>query len=308
MRNYILTMVMLSVTVLTAQKKILDHSDFNIWNTIENESISTDGEHVIYDLERGEADHFLKLRETDGDLIFLYDRGTEGVFTYDSQYAIFKIKAWTDSVQEMKRRKVKKSKLPKDSLGIYHIKTGKLEKIARLKSMKLPEKWSGVLAYQVEAADKKVQPKDTTNDKKEKPAKKVGKKNGYHLLLRELATGQQDTFKFVTDYTFAKKGRVLAFTTSGADKEDDAGVYVFNLDTRSLENVHKAKKAKYSQLSLSESGSKLGFVVDADTTKVQIRPTELHLWNQGMKAASPLIGKGDVVNGLRPSFYSDIRF
>ena len=308
MRNYILAMVMLSVTVLTAQKKILDHSDFNIWNTIENESISTDGEHVIYDLERGEADHFLKLRETDGDLIFSYDRGTEGVFTYDSQYAIFKIKAWTDSVQEMKRRKVKKSKLPKDSLGIYHIKTGKLEKIARLKSMKLPEKWSGVLAYQVETSEEKEKPKDTTANKKAKPAKKANKKNGYHLILRELATGQQDTFKFVTDYTFAKKGRMLAFTSTGKEKEDNAGVYVLDLETRSLANIHQARKAKYSQLSLSESGSKLGFILDADTTKVQVRPTELLLWKKGMQQAESLIDKENPVNYLRPSAYSEIRF
>ncbi|MCE2612175.1 prolyl oligopeptidase family serine peptidase [Flavobacteriaceae bacterium D16] len=308
MRYYFLSIVMLCVTALSAQKKILDHSDFDIWNTIENESLSTDGEYVIYDLEKGEADHFLKLREADGDLVFSYDRGAEGVFTYDSKYAVFKITAWKDSVLQMKRRKVKKDKLPKDSLGIYHIETGKLEKIARLKSMKLPQKWSGVLAYQVEAGEKKQESKDTTAEKKAKPAKKVGKKNGYHLLLRELATGQQDTFKFVTDYTFAKKGRVLAYTTTGKDKEDDAGVYVFDLETRSLKNVHQAKKAKYSQLTLSESGSKLGFIVDTDTTKVQIRPTELYLWNTGMDQAESLIDKEYAVNGLRPSFYDDIRF
>ncbi|MBT8320393.1 MAG: hypothetical protein KJO90_01855, partial [Eudoraea sp.] len=308
MRYFILISVMLCVTASTAQKKILDHGDFDIWNSIENESLSTTGEHVIYDLERGEADHFLKLRETDGDLIFSYDRGTEGVFTYDSEYAVFKIKAWKDSVLGMKRRKVKKNKLPKDSLGIYHIKTGKLEKIAGLKSMKLPEKWSGFLAYQIETAEKKKQPKDTTSAKKAKPAKKEGKKNGYHLLLRELSTGQQDTFKFVTDYKFAKKGRVLAFTTTGKDKEHDAGVYVFDVDTRSLKNVHQAKKAKYSKLSLSESGKKLGFIVDTDSTKVQIRPTELHLWSKGMNQAGSLIDKESEVNGLRPSFYDDIRF
>ncbi|MCX2719619.1 alpha/beta hydrolase family protein [Lentiprolixibacter aurantiacus] len=308
MRYSILTAVMFCVTAITAQKKILDHGDFDIWNTIENETISTDGAYVMYDLERGEADHFLKLRNTNGNLIFSYDRAEGGVFTYDSKYAIFKIKAWKDSVIEMKRRKVKKNKLPKDSIGIYHIETGKLQKIAGLKSMKLPEKWSGFLAYQIETSPNKEKSKDTTSNKKSKAIKKESKKNGYHLILRELATAQQDTFKFVTDYSFARKGRVLAFTTTGKNKEDDAGVYVLDLQTRSLKKVHQAKKAKYSQLALSESGSKLGFIVDPDTTKAQVRPTELYFWNKGMQMAEALIDKATSINSLRPSSYASIDF
>ena len=299
---------MLCVITLTAQKKILDHSDFDIWNTIENEAISTNGKYVMYDLERGEADHFLKLHKANGELIFSHDRAEGGVFTYDSKYALFKIKAWKDSVVEMKRRKVKKNKLPKDSLGIYNMETGKLEKIASIKSMKIPEKWSGYLAYQLETKEKKEKAKDTTSEKKSKTAKKVSKKNGYHLVLRELASGQQDTFKFVTDYAFAKKGRALAFTTTGKDKVDDAGVYVFDPETRTLNNVHRAKKGKYTQLSLSESGNKLGFVLDADTTKVQVRPTELYFWSTDMKQAEALIDKNNNINTFRPSSHAEIRF
>ncbi len=66
MRYCILMLAILCATTLNAQKKILDHSDFDIWNTIENESISSDGKYLMYDLERGEADHFLKLHKTIG--------------------------------------------------------------------------------------------------------------------------------------------------------------------------------------------------------------------------------------------------
>ncbi|MBT8323038.1 MAG: hypothetical protein KJO94_06115, partial [Eudoraea sp.] len=247
--KYYMTIALLGcLTVLSAQKKILDHADFDIWNSIENEVIAADGRFVMYDLERGEADHFLKIHNTDGDLIFSYDRAEQGAFTYDSKYAIFKIKAWKDSVLAMKRRKVKKDKMPKDSLGIYHLTSGKLEKIAGIKSVKIPEEWSGYLAYQIEAAPKEDQKKDTSENKTKE--KKVGKKNGYHLLLRNIATAEKDTFKFVTDYVFAKKGKMLAFTSTGEDKEANAGVYVLEVGTGALKAVHQAKKAKYSQLTL----------------------------------------------------------
>ncbi len=295
-------------TIMSAQKKILDHADFNIWNSIENESIAVDGNHVMYDLEQGEKDHFLKIRNADGSLIFSYDRGEQGAFTYDSQYAIFKIKAWKDSVLAMKRRKVKKDKMPKDSLGIYHLKTGKLEKIARVKSVKIPEEWSGHLAYQLEAAPKQEQKNDTSESKTKKKPKKVGKKNGYHLLLRNIATARKDTFKFVTDYTFSKKGKVLAFTTTGADKESNAGVYVLEVETGELMAVHEAKKAKYSQLTLSESGKHLAFIADTDTTKVQIRPNELFHWSSGMDQAEKLVDGTSTRNGLRPSAHASVSF
>ena len=308
MKPFITIALLFSATASYTQKKVLDHADFDIWNTIENETISRDGKYVMYDLVRGEADHFLKIKNDRGGLVFSYDRGQNGKFTQDSQYAVFTIKAWKDSVLAMKRRKVKKDKLPKDSLGIYHIATGQLDKVARIKSLKVPEDWSGYVAYQLEAFPKNEKLKDTTAKEEKKKQKKVGKKNGYHLLLHELATGEQDTFKFVTDYTFARKGRILAFSSSGEDNEADAGVYVLDLDTRALTGVHQAKKAKYAQLRLSESGEHLAFVADTDTTKVQIRPNVLFHWQKGMDMAEKLADSASNTQGLNPSAYQDIRF
>ena len=294
---------------VTAQKKVLDHADFEIWNTIENASLSPDGTHVIYSLERGEADQFLKIRQSDGAAVFEYDRAGDGQFTYDSRYAIFSIHAWKDSVLEMKRRKLKDKDLPRDSLGIYHLGERRLEKIARIKSYKVPGKWSGFIAYQVEADAESEKPdKDSTGNGEKKKAKKPGKKNGYHLVVRELETGRQDTFKFVTDYRFAKKGKRLAFVTTGETEEAGAGVYMLDLEKELLQDVYLAKEAKYYKLNLSDSGTHLGFVADEDTTKAQIRPTRLYYWTDGMEQATRLAGPDPVEGSLRPSRYADLRF
>ena len=49
---------------------------------------------------------------------------------------------------------IEKKDLPKDSLGILDLKNNSLTKIGHIKSYKLPEKWTGYLAYQLEEIKK----------------------------------------------------------------------------------------------------------------------------------------------------------
>ena len=296
-----------------AQKKVLDHSDYDIWNTVQDEAISPDGSHVLYSLWKGEKDHFLKVQDAKGKFVLEYDRGKEGHFTYDSNYAIFTINAWKDSVMDMQRRKVKKDKLPKDSLGIFNLKTQTLEKIGHIKSFKIPEKWSGYLAYQLEEIKKEKKEdeekkSDTTSKKKKEKPKKVGKKTGYHLVVLNLKTKAQDTLKYVTDYLFAKKGKWLAYASTGETKDSDAGVFVRNLETNETLTLHQASKAKYFKLGFSESGKNLGFVVDTDTTKVQLRPNELFLWQEGNAKAEKILDNAKTPKNYVVSKYGDIHF
>ena len=132
------------------QKKVLDHSDFDIWNRIQNSSIDSKGEYIMYSIEKGEKDSHIKIKDLDNNLIFDHERSGRSQFTYDSEFAIFTIKAWEDSIKVMKRNKVKKDKMPKDTIGIFNIENKKVHKIANVKSYKLPEKWSGYIAYTLE--------------------------------------------------------------------------------------------------------------------------------------------------------------
>ena len=93
------------------------------------------------------SDSHLILKDASGNTIFEHERASKGQFSYDSKFLAFIIKPWKDSVNDMQRRKGKKDKLPKDSLGIYYVDTKELIKLPNLKSFSLPEKWSGYLAY-----------------------------------------------------------------------------------------------------------------------------------------------------------------
>lgn len=311
MKQFILPIFALMCLSTLAQKKVLDHPDFDIWNTVKGQTISTDGNYVMYSLERGETDNFLKIKSPKGETVFNYDRASKGQFTNDAKQALFTIKPWHDSIVALKRKKVKKSKLPKDSLGIYNLATGELDKIGHIKSYKLPAHWSGYVFYQLGAikSPKKEVAKDSTSEEKPKKIKKVGKDNGYHLVVRNLTTKAQDTFKYVTNYSFAKKEKVLAFTSTGDDADFKAGAYVYNLETKGLTQVLEANaKAKYYQLQFSENGERLGFVVDKDTTKVQVRPNQLYSWAKGMDAAKLLMDKDSAPRGFRVSSDGSLSF
>ncbi|MEO0571429.1 MAG: S9 family peptidase, partial [Bacteroidota bacterium] len=310
-RTFLFALTLIT-TASFGQKKILDHSDYDLWSTVQDEAIAPNGNHVLYSLERGEKDHFLRVQNTKGSFVLEYDRGQKGHFTYDSRYVVFTIKAWKDSVMIMKKRKVKKDKLPKDSLGIFNLGNQTLSKVGNIKSYKLPEKWSGYLAYQLEdiKKEKKEEKKDTLQkdkNKKDKP-KKVGKKTGYHLVVLNLETKAEDTIKFVTDYVFAKKGKYLAYTSTGIAKDSAVGVYVRNLETRVTTTLHEAKKAKYFQLGFSDSGKNVGFIADTDTTKIQLRPNELFLWKEGQQKADKVLDNASAPNGYVVSKYGTVHF
>ncbi|HSQ47688.1 MAG TPA: hypothetical protein VLM44_12325, partial [Lutibacter sp.] len=295
MKTVLSILLLFASLTISAQKKILDHADVEIWNAIKNKAISSDGNFVMYSLEKGEQDQFLNIKDANANLIFEHQRSEEGKFTYNSKFAIFTVKPFKDSIRALQRKKIDKEKLPKDSLGIYNLTNKALVKIANVKSYKIPEKWEGYVAYlldEAKVAQKKKtesKEKDSIKPKTTKKIKKVGKDTGYHLVIRNLNSGKQDTVKFVKDFIFAKEGKRLAYITSGVDSTSGEGVYIIDLESNKISNVFKSDKAKYAQLSFSDSGKNLSFIVDADTTKIQVRPNELYFWRDGNKGAKKLV-------------------
>lgn len=290
LKNYMRILMILGLLFFTinttAQKKVMQHEDKALWNRIRNVEVSNSGDYMLYNLGPEEKDQKLHLHDMDGRKIMTYERSKGGAFSYDSKHVVFAVNALKDSIREMKRKKLKKKDLPKDSLMIYNLDSKSLQKIPNVKSYKMPEKWSGIVAYTLEAP--KSTNKDTSKSKEndttkvKKKLKKVSKDNGFHLVIRNLETGVEDTLKYVHRYAMAKEGRHLVYATSGTIDSLGGGVYRYDIDKASktlLMSSHH--KTKYPQLGISESGRRIGFVVDADSTKSLIKMPKLYAWNQG---------------------------
>ncbi|CAN5189989.1 prolyl oligopeptidase family serine peptidase [soil metagenome] len=280
-----------SSSLIPIQKKVLSHSVYDSWKEITFKSITPDGNFAAYTVNPQDGDGkviFYNIKTRTSDSI----RRAENItLTYDSRYAILKIKPQQKIVKELRRQKKKKEDLPKDSLGIYSFVTRKIDRIPDVKSYKVPEKSGGWLAYQLEAK-KEVKPK---SDDKTKPEEKKSKKkkissdeNGYALVLQNLSEDKKILFGFVKEFSFAKYGQGLLFT-SGGDSTLKAGVYWYDLSQQKLQALYEGKsKFKFKGLAISEDGAQVSFLVDTDTTKALVRHFQLYHWKSGAPAATIL--------------------
>ena len=294
MKNIFYILSLLITSNIYAQKKVLDHHDFDIWNGIKNTSIDSKGDYVMYSLQKGERDSHLKLKDRDNKLIFDHERAGRSQFTYNSEFVIFTIKAWEDSIKVMKRNKIKKDKMPKDSIGIFNLQKKSLDKIANVKSYKVPQKWSGFLAYTYETSSR--------NDSTKKKMKKKSFKNGYPLVILNLNTGEEDTIPYVTDYTFAEDSKILSYITTGIKDSIKAGVYVNDLKNGESKHIYEShNKTKYFKLTISDSGTNLAFIVDSDSSKSYQRDNELYFWTNSYNKARLIVNTGSSPDGYRVS-------
>ncbi|MEY4204284.1 MAG: hypothetical protein RL013_1988, partial [Bacteroidota bacterium] len=208
MRFLTLLLLCLPLLALSQNKKIIDHSDVHRWKKIEQSRVSGDGNWVAWQQSPvSEGDATVHLWNSQSGNTVVFERASEPKLSEDSQWLFFRIKPALDSLKAMRRRKIKEDDLPKDTLAVYRLSDGSIQKIARLRNFTVPEKWSGWLLYQVETEKPVPAPRDTSS-KKEKPAEKKGgkkakkedKDNGFRLITHNLATGKPDTFAYVKDY------------------------------------------------------------------------------------------------------------
>ncbi len=274
----ILLFVIIAVTsanFATAQKKMLDHADFDIWKTIQREQISDDGRWVVYEVAPEDGDGMLHIYDGNNGTQRTYARGTRASTSADSRFVAFTIKPHQDSLDAMQRRKVKKDDMPKDSLAILDLNSGALIKIANVQSFKLPEKWSGWIAYHLEPAAA------NGDDENAQKQKKENKKNGSKLVIRNLASGEETTIGYATDYVHAEEGAKFMVVSTGDDADFQPGVYVFD---GKLQPIF-THKGDYKNLTFDKKGTQVAFLADVDTTETRVDPYGLYHWREGQPMA-----------------------
>ena len=125
------------------QKQSLAHSVYDNWKEIPYKALTPDGTAAVL---------LMNPQDGDGKVIFYHlktnlqdsvKRAADIGIAFDSKVAVFKIKPQQKVVKDLRRQKKKKEDLPKDSLGIYSFASRKAEKVADVRSFKMPEKAGG---------------------------------------------------------------------------------------------------------------------------------------------------------------------
>jgi hypothetical protein len=135
-----------------AQKKPLDHSVYDGWQSIGTKSISNDGKFAVYLITPQEGDGMLVIQATDNSWKKEIPRGYNAAITEDNRFVVFRIRPFYKDTRDARIKKKTPDQMPKDSLGIFEPARDSLQKIPRVKSYKIPEKAGGWLAYNLEKA------------------------------------------------------------------------------------------------------------------------------------------------------------
>lgn len=284
-----------------AQKKPLDHSVYDAWQSLGIKMWTTDGTAALYQLVPQEGDKILYLKKTNSSQQVTLPRGENPMFTFDSKYAVALIKPFYKDIREGKIKKKKEEDLPKDSLAIVHLSNLQIEKIPLVKSYKIPEKGGAVLAYlrhkntEIKRADSTAT--DSVKTKKvpiAEPSKKKDKVvEPLQLVLVDLARGKQLTIENVVEYEFSKNGKRLVFATSEpqslkAKKSDTDsvqtidqldkpvyGVYLFDTD-RFVRTLVLEGQGEFSQFVFDETAERLAFIGTLDDKKKEVKTYRLY--------------------------------
>ncbi|HEX5654591.1 MAG TPA: S9 family peptidase, partial [Chitinophagaceae bacterium] len=168
---------LLAISAVYPQKKPLDHSVYDSWQSIGERMISNNGKWVVYSINPQEGDNELVIQSTDGLYKKVIPRGYNALVTEDSRFAIFKIKPFFKESREARIRKKRPDDMPKDSFAIVELGHDSVWKIPRVKSFKTPAKEAGWVAWQLE---KPIEKKETT------PKSQSGEKKIIDSLNRKI--------------------------------------------------------------------------------------------------------------------------
>jgi dienelactone hydrolase len=148
-KTLLLFLVMLPMLAL-AQKKPLDHSVYDGWQSVGERTVSNDGKYIVYAVNPQEGDGTLYIQATDNSYKLEIPRGYNATISNDNKYVVCRVRPFFKDTREARIKKKRPDEMPKDSLVIVDLANDKITRVARVKGYKMPEKGAGWLAYHLD--------------------------------------------------------------------------------------------------------------------------------------------------------------
>ena len=246
MKRIIYTIFLLILSIASqAQKKPLDHTVYDQWQSIRDVLLSNDGHWMSYTVAPQEGDNILFVKHLKTNQIFNIERGAQAKFTENNTFLIAKIKPKFDETRKAKIGKKKPEEMPKDSLVILTLATGNINKLPTVKSFQIPELGNDVIAY--------------LND----PKTDI-KKDGAQLYFRDLNSGQERVFNNIIEYAIHPKGEGLMMYQVKT-KTNDAKILLASIVDTNLKTIN-SRFYTATNFSWDEEGKQLAYLIERDST------------------------------------------
>ena len=202
------------VPAAQAQKKVLDHSVYDDWQSLSNAAISPKGQVISYQVNPQEGDGTLYLRtlgKKGGEC--QVERGYKLQLSADEAYAVCLIKAPYAQTRQARIDKKKPDQMPKDSLAVIDLKTFRTVKYPDVKDYKMGKYAREYFAF-------------STTDTSFVPRQdRKAKDKGTPLAVYHFASGRLDTLQNIGNYAFSEDGEQLALVRNIGKNKAVAGFY-----------------------------------------------------------------------------------
>ena len=323
--------LLVAVSFAQTAKRPLNHKDYDGWRTIAGQHLSADGKFLAYAMfpEEGDGEVVLRNLVTGKDSHFPAGarpqqpaaasteegpppepRGTTIAFSSDSKFvafSVFSLKADTD-----KARKEKKTaeQMPKDSMTIVELSSGKSTTVERVKRFAMPEKAAGYLAYQKEEPERAANAPEGAKplgggDVEDQQGGRGGRGGGRgaggrgpefgtDLILRSLADGAERTITDVAEFHLTDDGKQLVYAVAAHDTAKN-GVFVATPGSGDAPVTVLDGKGKYSKLTFDENQTQMVFLSDRDNAGAKPPKWKIYRWDR-KAAATELVS--DAATGL----------
>ena len=292
-----------------AAKPPLDHSVYDAWKSVSGLSVQNDGDWARWTVAPQEGDLVLHLYNVKTGKTYDLERATGARISEDGKKLVYRI---TPKFQETRQAKIDKKKpneMPKDSLGVLDLATGKIETWPMVKTPRMGDKLTGFVAFQEaekpapkpDPKEKKAQAKPGEKpekpEKSEKPEKPAPKPTKDNLYILNIYTNAIDTIECVESFIVSKEGNKVAYITK-PDKKDSVhvrGVFVYDPATKATTEVLTGEKAAtFKSLSFNDKADRLAFFATLDTAKDAKKTLDLYLYD-GAKAVKAVAHDGGVL-------------
>lgn len=217
-------------------QRALTVDDLVQWNRITNRAISADGRWVTTTIAPWEGDATVHLYNAKAEEVATYYPAEKPAFSFSSNYLLVIKTPLKQTLDSLKMAKVKKNKLPMNSLIIRSLAGGE-EVIDSIKSYQLAEQ-ADWIAY------------------------KRGRKDST-LIVRSLDGKYEHRYPAVSSFKFARKSGVLYCVSKGDSLDTKAGIYLFHPE-KQQSTLIKEGEGVFKQAALSEQGDALAFLYCAE--------------------------------------------
>jgi len=249
-----------------AQKKPLDHSVYDGWQTLGQKQISKNGKWIVYGVKPQEGDATLYLQGVNQNTLLQIDRAQSGTFTNNDSFLVGLIQPFYKDQKLVQAKKLKKEKLVKDSLFVVNLKTMELKKYPNVTGFKIGKKDDNIVAYtteiQKDTAKKGTKPNDKLKD----------------LVVKNLETNQETKIKNILEYAVSTSGNYVLYSIEANKKDTLApkGVFVLNTSdfkTQSLVNI----KGTFKGFTFDDTDQYASFYGNQDDEKALIKYHNLYI-------------------------------